>query len=56
VVDEKIGEQIKLEAVERQVQRELKNFTRDLASMFRSGREVAGLLEQSISTGSFQDR
>jgi hypothetical protein len=45
-VDEKIGEQIKLEAVEHQLQRELKNFRRDLASMFRSGRVVAGLLKQ----------
>jgi hypothetical protein len=46
VVDEKIGGQIKLEAVEHQLQRELKNFTRGLASMFRSGRVVAGLLKQ----------
>jgi hypothetical protein len=45
-VDEKIGEQIKLEAVEYQLQRELQNFMRGLGIMSRSGHVVDGLLEQ----------
>ena len=46
MVDEKIGGQIKLEAVEHQLQRELKNFTRGLGIMIRSGHVVDGLLKQ----------
>jgi hypothetical protein len=46
VIDEKLGEQIKLEAVEHQLQRELKDFTKGLVIMFRSGRVMDGLLKQ----------
>ena len=46
VVDDKLGEQIKLKAVEQQLQRELKNFARGLAIMFRRGHTIDGLLRQ----------
>jgi hypothetical protein len=42
----KFGEQIKLEAVQHQLQRELKNCEKGLVILFRSGRVVAGLLKQ----------
>jgi hypothetical protein len=45
-IDAKISEKIKLAAVENQFQRELKNFTRGLAIMSRSGHVMAGLLKQ----------
>jgi hypothetical protein len=45
-VDEKIGEQIKLEAVQHQIQRELKNFMRGLGIMSHSGFVIDGLLKR----------
>jgi hypothetical protein len=46
VIDEKIGEQIKLEAVEHQLQRELENFMRGLRIIINSGHTIDGLLKQ----------
>jgi hypothetical protein len=46
VVDEKTGEQIKLEAVQHQLQRELANFMRGLRIVLHSGHTMAGLLKQ----------
>jgi hypothetical protein len=45
-IDEKLGEQIKLEAVQHQLQRELKNFMRGLGSMSRSDFVIDGLLRK----------
>jgi hypothetical protein len=49
-VGEEIAEKIRLKAIEQQFQRELENFTRGLAIMFRSGRVIDRLLQQYPQT------